>query len=404
MASVEPTFPSKTKKPKSRRRGKTQSQPDVLNDQTKEQIVSMAGNAKNTAIDGQFTRSETVNHKNNLNGKKVRFGDTSEGKTHETVKEVRDIIPDGVDEVNDSDRPSIMDGNIIDLSGIKGLPNGKGEVLDHAGRDIEKSVDQTEPAKEDITVEKKYAPFSTHVIVTDNGYTVDTTAMIQEMGAIIQHTKYRVTPLCERIVQTIKNTLSEPAKTDQALSSQIKPLINQAGSALNECTASLKDLGADTHSTPIPDENITAALKELAQTVIDSITTSRHLLKQLPHAEYELGRSWNLLSDPLFRTIASVGLLSHSVTDLFTSILNTIWLPQTLRSGMFTYGLCPLKNSFILEGVLRGLLNTEERAVAGLERVWLAKPLRSVLGVFGFERVVEAFRLGTVQRALEIEG
>ncbi|KAL2847392.1 hypothetical protein BJX68DRAFT_276561 [Aspergillus pseudodeflectus] len=197
--------------------------------------------------------------------------------------------------------------------------------------------------------------------------------LAKKMCAIVQRTLDSVGPICRQIMQHIEKANQTPKDEldEEELVKQVKPLIEEAANALQECKGALRALDPDgriaetakarsaTHEATPAEQHLADLLKELAQTVAETIDNGRRLIADMPHAKKELNPLWALLSEPLFQIIAAVGLLLSGVLGLVSRLLDGLGLG----------------------GILRGLL-----------------------GNLGLDKLLEGFGLGTVTQALGLEG
>lgn len=151
----------------------------------------------------------------------------------------------------------------------------------------------------------------------------------------------------------------------------VKPLIEEAASMLQECKGALRALdptgevaatakARDAAHEATPEQySLANLLKELTQTVVETIDQGRRLIADMPHAKKQLNPLWALLSEPLFQIIAAVGLLLTGVLGLVSNLLDGLGLG----------------------GLVRGLL-----------------------GSLGIDKVLEGFGLGTLTDALGLGG
>jgi hypothetical protein len=197
--------------------------------------------------------------------------------------------------------------------------------------------------------------------------------LAKKMSAIVQRTLDSVGPICRQIMQHIEKANQTPKDEldEEELVKQVKPLIEEAANALQECKGALRALDPDgriaetakarsaTHEATPAEQHLADLLKELTQTVVETIDNGRRLIADMPHAKKELNPLWALLSEPLFQIIAAVGLLLSGVLGLVSRLLDGLGLG----------------------GILRGLL-----------------------GNLGLDKLLEGFGLGTVTEALGFEG
>ncbi|OJJ42231.1 hypothetical protein ASPZODRAFT_77436 [Penicilliopsis zonata CBS 506.65] len=198
-------------------------------------------------------------------------------------------------------------------------------------------------------------------------------SLAKKMSSIVQGTLESVGPLCRQIRQHIETAERTPKDEldEEQLVKEVQPLIEEAGDALQECKGALRALdpdgqiaatakGRSAAQEATPEEHrLAELLKELAQTVVETIEEGRRLLADMPHAKQKINPLWALLSEPLFQIMAAVGLLLSGVVGLVSQLLDGLGLG----------------------GLLRGLL-----------------------GGLGLDKLLEGLGLGTVTQALGITG
>ncbi|RAK98184.1 DUF3659 domain-containing protein [Aspergillus ibericus CBS 121593] len=169
--------------------------------------------------------------------------------------------------------------------------------------------------------------------------------LAKKMCSIVQQTLDAVEPICRMITQHIERANSTPKEDldEEELVKQVKPLIEEAGSALQECKGALRALDPDGHITAnakahsasqeaTPQEHhLAELLKDLTQLVTETIERGKNLIADMPHAKKELNPLWALLSEPLFQIIAAVGLLLSGVLGLVGNLLDGLGLGGLLR-------------------------------------------------------------------------
>ncbi|KAJ0416326.1 hypothetical protein BJY00DRAFT_326357 [Aspergillus carlsbadensis] len=271
------------------------------------------------------------------------------------------------------------EGTVVDLSGevIGRLTEGdgerlKGRAVDEDGEIIDKLGNVIGRA-ERWTPEEKPEPELSPEELEKQRKEKEDEDLAKKMSSIVQQTLDSVGPLCRQITQHIEKANQTPKDEldEEELVRQVKPLIEEAGNALQECKGALRALDPDghiaetakarsgTHDATPAEQHLADLLKELTQTVVETIDNGRRLIADMPHAKKELNPLWALLSEPLFQIIAAVGLLLTGVIGLVSRLLDGLGLG----------------------GLLRGLL-----------------------GGLGLDKLLEGFGLGTVTEALGIEG
>jgi hypothetical protein len=144
-------------------------------------------------------------------------------------------------------------------------------------------------------------------------------------------------------IQTANSTPREELDEEQ-LVKDVRPLIEKASASLQECKGALRALDPDgqiaaaakAHSSSreaTPEEyELADLLKELTETVVETIDNGRKMIADMPHARRQINPLWALLSEPLFQIIAAVGLLLSGVLGLVGKLLNGLGLGGLLNS------------------------------------------------------------------------
>ncbi|KAL4801873.1 hypothetical protein BDV18DRAFT_167221 [Aspergillus unguis] len=196
--------------------------------------------------------------------------------------------------------------------------------------------------------------------------------LAKKMCTIVQQTIDTVGPICREITQRTEKASRTPKEEldEEQLVKDVKPLIEKAGNGLQECKGSLRALDPDGHiaatakarsasheATPA-EYQLADSLKELTQTIVETIENGRQYISDMPHAKKKLNPLWALLSEPLFQIIAAVGLLLSGVLGLVGKLLDGLGLGG------------------LLKGLLGGL---------GIDKLVEGLGLGSVTGALGFE-------------------
>ncbi|KAL5335507.1 hypothetical protein BJX70DRAFT_410397 [Aspergillus crustosus] len=271
------------------------------------------------------------------------------------------------------------DGTVVDASGeiigrlVEGDANRlKGRAVDEDGDVIDKLgnvIGRAERWEPEPEVEPELSPEEQEKQRKEK----EQEELAKKMSVIIQKTLDSVGPLCRQITNHIEKANQTPKEEldEEKLVKDVKPLIESAGNELQECKGALRALDPDGsiaenakvrsssgEATPA-EHKLAEQLKELTQTVVETIENGRRLIADMPHAKKKLNPLWALLSEPLFQIIAAVGLLLSGVLGLLSKLLDGLGLG----------------------GILRGLL-----------------------GGLGLDKVLEGFGLGTVTEALGFKG
>lgn len=118
----------------------------------------------------------------------------------------------------------------------------------------------------------------------------------------------------------------------------VKPLLEEAGSIMQECNGAIRALDPDgriaatakaraaSHEASPEEHTLAEKLKELSESVLRTIENGKKKIEGMPHAKKALNPLWGLLSEPLFQIIAAVGLLLTGVLGLVGRLLDGLGL------------------------------------------------------------------------------
>ncbi|KAJ5668279.1 uncharacterized protein N7477_006849 [Penicillium maclennaniae] len=169
--------------------------------------------------------------------------------------------------------------------------------------------------------------------------------LAKKMCSIVQQTLDSVEPLCKQITEHIERADRTPRDEldEEQLVKTVKPIIEQAGSMLQECKGALRGLDPDgqiaasakarsVSRDATPEEyQLADLLKQLSQTISTTIENGRRRIADMPHAKKKINPLWYLLSEPLFQIIAAVGLLLSGVVGLLGKLLDGLGLGGLVR-------------------------------------------------------------------------
>ncbi|OOF92535.1 hypothetical protein ASPCADRAFT_509483 [Aspergillus carbonarius ITEM 5010] len=271
------------------------------------------------------------------------------------------------------------DGNLIgkftegDLSNSVGRTvNKDGYVMDNAGNKIGQCTLlenlPPEPMSEPES-EPEPEPELSPEELERQAQQAEENELAKKMCSIVQQTLDAVEPICRLITTHIERANSTPKEDldEEELVKQVKPLIEEAGNALQECKGALRALDPDGHITAnakahsasqeaTPQEHhLAELLKDLTKLVTETIERGKNLIADMPHAKKELNPLWALLSEPLFQIIAAVGLLLSGVLGLVSNLLDGLGLGGLLRGLLGGLGVDKLLEGLGLGTITQGL-------------------------------------------------
>ena len=166
----------------------------------------------------------------------------------------------------------------------------------------------------------------------------------------------------QRAERTPKEDLDE-----EALVRAVRPLLEEAGSILQETNGAIRALDPDGHIAASakartasheasPEEYALAEqLKELTETVGSTIENGKSMIADMPHAKKQLNPLWALLNEPLFQIIAAVGLLLNGVLTLVDHLLDGLGLGGLVNGLLGGLGLDKLLGNVGLGSIANSL-------------------------------------------------
>ncbi|GES59505.1 LEA domain protein [Aspergillus terreus] len=164
--------------------------------------------------------------------------------------------------------------------------------------------------------------------------------LAKKMSIIVGQTLDRMRPICKMISEHIEKAERTPKEEldEEKLVQNVKPLLEEGGSILQECNGAIRALDPDgqiaanakaraaSHEASPEEYALADQLKELTDTVVRTVENGRKKIADMPHAKKQLNPLWGLLSEPLFQIIAAVGLLLSGVLGLVGRLLDGLGL------------------------------------------------------------------------------
>ncbi|BCS03094.1 DUF3659 domain-containing protein [Aspergillus luchuensis] len=264
------------------------------------------------------------------------------------------------------------DGNLIgkltqgELSNLIGRTIDKdGYVVDSAGNRIGECTLLENIPPEPEPEEPEMSPEEREQLARQE----EENELAKKMCSIVQQTLDSLEPMCRMITQHIEKANSTPKDEldEEALVKEVKPLIEEAGTILQECKGALRALDPDGHiaanakarsasqeATP-QEHHLAELLKDLTQLVTETIERGKSMIADMPHAKKEINPLWALLSEPLFQIIAAVGLLLSGVLGLVSNLLNGLGLGGLLQGLLGGLGVDKLLEGLGLGTITQGI-------------------------------------------------
>ncbi|KAJ5382089.1 uncharacterized protein N7496_004517 [Penicillium cataractarum] len=321
---------------------------------------------------------DVVDKNGNIIGKAERW---------EPEEKQRDVSPMSGRKITKEGEVRDADGNLIgkltsgNLATLVGKTiNDNGYVVDNDDNIIGEctlleNIPEPEPEEEGLTEEELEAQAKAE----------EDRQIAEKMIYILSQTLDRVKPVCRQITEarsssfpyfsvfqflviTILQQIEKAERTpkeeldEEKLVQVVKPLLEEGGRILQECNGSIRALDPDgsiaatakaraASRDATPEEyQLADLIRELAETVTNTIDNGRKRIADMPHAKKKLNPLWALLSEPLFQIIAAVGLLLSGVLGLVGKLLGGLGLGGLLDGLLGGLGLDTLFDSLGLGG------------------------------------------------------
>jgi len=149
----------------------------------------------------------------------------------------------------------------------------------------------------------------------------------------------------------------KPEDRDEGeLIKQVKPLLQQAETILNQTLGAVKGADPDNrlsnkakrnaqdHSATPEEQRLAAALKVMVEEVGGTIEWARNKLDAFPKAKKDLGPLLDAMSQPLTQIIGGVALLLTGVLNLLGKLLSGLGLDSLLKGIVAATGLDKIFN------------------------------------------------------------
>ncbi|KAL4735099.1 hypothetical protein BDV11DRAFT_196699 [Aspergillus similis] len=304
---------------------------------------------KNGNIIGKAERWEPEEKKRNINpmaGRKVN----REG-------EVRDEDGNLIGKLTSGNLSSLIgkeiddNGYVVDNDGNK---IGECTLLENIPEPEPEEPEPEGPSPEELEAQKKEQ---------------EDRELAKKMSAIVSGTLDRVQPICKMITDHVDRAEKTPKDEldEEELVKNVKPLLEEANSILQECNGAIRALDPDgriaanakaraaSHEASPEEYNLAEKLKELSDSVLRTIENGKRKIDGMPHAKKELNPLWGLLSEPLFQIIAAVGLLLSGVLGLVGRLLEGLGLGPLVNGLLGGLGLDKLLSNLGLTSLTDSL-------------------------------------------------
>ncbi|KAL4808225.1 hypothetical protein BDV18DRAFT_134489 [Aspergillus unguis] len=256
--------------------------------------------------------------------------------------EVRDVDGNLIGKLTSGNLPSLIgkeiddNGYVVDNDGNK---IGEATLLEHIPEpEPEEEPEPEGPSPEELEAQKK------------EQHDRD---LAKKMASIVSSTLDKVQPICKQITDHVDRAEKTPKDEldEEQLVKNVKPLLEEANSHLQECNGAIRALDPDgsiaanakaraaSHEASPEEYNLADKLKELSESVLRTIDNGKKKIDGMPHAKKELNPLWGLLSEPLFQIIAAVGLLLTGVLGLVGRLLDGLGLGGLVKGLLGGLGL-----------------------------------------------------------------
>ncbi|KAL2010823.1 hypothetical protein VTN00DRAFT_3541 [Thermoascus crustaceus] len=261
----------------------------------------------------------------------------------EPDEEKREINPMSGCKVNREGEVRDADGNLVGKLTEGDLKNLVGKTIDGNGyvektgvcRPLENLPEEAPPPEPQISPEE----------LEKQKQEEEDKKIAQKICYILQDTLSKVEPICKQVTDLIERADRTPKEDldEEKLVQDVKPLIEEASRMLQECNGTIRALDPDgriaattkaraaSHDATPEEYRLADLLKELTQTVAQTIDNGRRRIVGMPHAKKEINPLWALLSEPLFQIIAAVGLLLSGVLGLVSRLLDGLGIGGLVR-------------------------------------------------------------------------
>ncbi|KAL4932086.1 LEA domain protein [Aspergillus undulatus] len=295
---------------------------------------------------------EILDKSGNVIGKAERW-EPEEKKRDVNPMSGRKVIREG--EVRDTDGNLIgklTEGNLSSLIGKEIDDNGY--VVDNDGNKIGECtllehLPEPEPEEPEPEPEPEPSPEEKEA----QRKAEEDRELAKKMSAIVGQTLNKVGPICKQITDHVDRAEKTPKDEldEEQLVKNVKPLLEEANSILQECNGAIRALDPDghvaanakaraaSHEASPEEHGLAEKLKELSDNVLRTIENGKKKIDGMPHAKKALNPLWGLLSEPLFQIIAAVGLLLTGVLGLVGRLLDGLGLGPLVNGLLGGLGL-----------------------------------------------------------------
>ncbi|KAL4908381.1 hypothetical protein BDW74DRAFT_147356 [Aspergillus multicolor] len=299
----------------------------------------------------------------------------------EPEEKKRDINPMAGRKVNREGEVRDADGNLIgkltsgNLSSLIGKEiDDNGYVVDNDGNKIGEctlleNIPEPEPEPEAEPEPEPEPEGPSQEELDAQKKEQEDRELAKKMSAIVAGTLDRVEPICKMITEHVDRANATPKEEldEEELVKNVKPLLEEANSVLQECNGAIRALDPDgriaaqakaraaSHEASPEEYGLAEKLKELSNSVLRTIDNGKKKIAGMPHAKKELNPLWGLLSEPLFQIIAAVGLLLSGVLGLVGRLLDGLGLGPLVNGLLGGLGLDKLLSNLGLTSLTDSL-------------------------------------------------
>jgi uncharacterized FlaG/YvyC family protein len=177
--------------------------------------------------------------------------------------------------------------------------------------------------------------------------------LAERLSSIIEDANKKVIPLCRMIRQHIERfeSLPEDDRDEKELVRQVKPLLEQSQTVLDQTWGAIKGADPDNrlsnkaqrnmqdHKATPEEQRLAEALKTMVEEVQGTIDWAKNKLESFPKAKRDLGPLLDALGAPLTQIVGGVGLLLAGVLNLVGRLLSGLGLDSLLKGIVSATGL-----------------------------------------------------------------
>ncbi|KAJ6502825.1 hypothetical protein C8R47DRAFT_1193134 [Mycena vitilis] len=191
--------------------------------------------------------------------------------------------------------------------------------------------------------------------------------LAERLSYIIEDANQKCTPLCKMIRKHIETMFErkEEDRDEAELVKNVKPLLQQAETILNETNGAIRGADPDNrlsnkakrnladHKATPEEQRLAEALKVMVEEVGGTIEWAKDKLDSFPKAKRDLGPLLDALGQPLTQIVGGVALLLSGVLNLVSRLLSGLGLDGLLKGLFAATGLDKIYKGLGLDKMLK---------------------------------------------------